>query len=628
LRGDGAIVAVIAALFLLDGPYLQGWLRSRFSRDVAQPAERRRSFDLRVSGVWRCVLAGAVGGLVYLPLAVWLMAQFGSPLPSTLQTKSAQAVSGLTGFYPHTSYLQGAGLLVQALVSQSPLLVILFALCALGVLYALRHAQRGFAMPVLWGITHLVGYSLLQVAPYVWYYAPILPALAVLAAWGMEWLVSLLRGSQQVRVVLSSSLCGVLVAALVFADVPIITVVNGATPPPPSDLRAKLLPEVKVDAYARVGKWIRQYTPQDATLGVTELGVMSYYAQRHTTDFLGLTQPQHLDAIRHGDYLQTLIREQPDYVALTSVNAVYDFDPQRADWFTALYTPVVHFEDTRFWGSPMVIWQRNGARMVMSTTLDTATHDLGEGWQITGLRASSMTITGSSPLVVQLQLKAGQAVGTRTLRLQAVLLQGGDGLPVASRLVYTNQWKAGETGWVEVPIMPQANPPQGGYVIEASWLEGGSTVKAGNLKVPFAAQPNRSAQVAPLSRGVGVELITSPITACIGANTPLTLTWRGGAMDLNAYTAFVQLRDGDTVIASADAPPRQGTYPTSVWTPGEVIPDAHMLQIGSDAPAGTYALVVGLYLPADNTRWPVDDSAYRTADGGVKMAEVHVQHCQ
>jgi hypothetical protein len=59
-----------------------------------------------------------------------------------------------------------------------------------------------------------------------------------------------------------------------------------------------------------------------------------------------------------------------------------------------------------------------------------------------------------------------------------------------------------------------------------------------------------------------------------------------------------------------------------------VIPDAHMLQIGSDVPAGTYALVVGLYLPADITRWPVDDSAYRTADGGVKMAEVHVQHCQ
>ena len=478
LRGDGAIVAVIAALFLLDGPYLQGWLRSRLHHNVAQPAGWRHSLDLRMSGVWRCVLAGVIGGLVYLPLAVWLMAQFSSPLPSTLQTKSAQAVSGLTGFYPHTSYLQGAGLLVQALVSQSPLLVVFFVLCALGVLYAFRHAQRGFVMPVLWGIAHLTGYSLLQVAPYVWYYAPIVPAMVVLAAWGVEWLVSLLRGSQPLRVILSSSLSGLLVAALVFADVPIITVVNGATPPPPSDLRAKLLPEVKVDVYARVGKWIRQYTPQDATLGVTELGVMSYYAQRHTTDFLGLTQPQHLDAIRHGDYLQTLIREQPDYIALTSVNAVYDFDPQRADWFTALYTPVVRFEDTRFWGSPMVIWQRNAARLVMSTTLDTATHDLGEGWQVTALRASSMTITGSSPLVVQLQLKAGQAVGTRTLRLQAVLLQGGDGLPVASRLIYTNQWKAGETGWVEVPIMPQANPPPGGYVIEASWLEGGGDGKS------------------------------------------------------------------------------------------------------------------------------------------------------
>ncbi len=634
LRGDGAIVAAVAAIFLLDWPYLRQWfvgawhgLRRIHPDGGRAPIERSR-IDLHAGGVWRVMSAAGVALIVYLPLALWLMAQFGSPLPSTLQTKSAQAVSGLTGFYPYTSYLQGGGLLTQALFTQSPLLVVLAGLCVLGVVYAFHSHHAGFAMPILWGMAHFVGYSLLQVAPYVWYYAPMIPAVVCLAAWGIEWLAERIQGCPQLQTTLSFGLTGVLLAALVFADVPIAAVVNGATPPPPSDLQAKLLPEAKVDVYARVGKWIRQYTPQEATLGVTELGVMSYYAGRHTVDFLGLTQPQHLDAIRHGDYLQTLIREQPDYVALNSVNAIYDFDPQRAAWFTALYTPVVSFEDVRFWGSPMVVWQRKGAALTAGATLDKEAHDLGDGWRITEIQASSITITAGSPLIVRVQLQAGQAVGTRTLRVQAVLLQGGDGLPVASRLVYTNQWNPGEVGWVDVPIMPQAAPPQGGYAIEASWLEGGPVVRTGNLKVPLAVQVDETAQVAPLSQGLAIEVMPEPITACIGASTPITLTWHGGVTNPNSYTAFVQLRSGDTVVTSADSPPRQGTYPTTVWSEGEVIPDVHTLQVAPNVPAGTYALVVGLYLPADNTRWPVDTSGYRTSDGGVKIAEVQVRQCQ
>ena len=48
------------------------------------------------------------------------MAQFGTPLPSTLQTKSAQAVSGLTGFYPNTGYVEGALLLARAYLAKYP----------------------------------------------------------------------------------------------------------------------------------------------------------------------------------------------------------------------------------------------------------------------------------------------------------------------------------------------------------------------------------------------------------------------------------------------------------------------------------------------------------------------------
>ncbi|HEY3343222.1 MAG TPA: hypothetical protein VGK81_14450, partial [Anaerolineae bacterium] len=232
------------------------------------------------------------------------------------------------------------------------------------------------------------------------------------------------------------------------------------------------------------------------------------------------------------------------------------------------------------------------------------------------------------PLILRLQLKAGQGVGARTLRVQAVLIQGGDGLPVASRLIHTSQWQPGEMGWVDVPVMPQLSPAQGGYVVEVSWLEGGPVVRAGNLKVPLMVQTLTGAQFAPLSQSVAVAVMPQPMNACLGASTPITLTWHGGVMDLNSYTAFVQLRNGATVVASADSPPRQGTYPTTVWSSGEVIPDVHMLQVPANTPVGTYALVVGLYLPENNTRWPVDASGYRTSDGGVKIADVQVRQCQ
>jgi hypothetical protein len=626
LRGDGAIVAGVAALFLVNWSYLRQWLSAR-SSEVGQRIDRSK-LDLRESGIWGALLAGGVGLIVYLPLALWLITQFGSPLPSTLQTKSAQAVSGLTGFYPFTSYLQGGGLLIQALVIQSPLLIIMFVLCGLGIAHALRERAACFAMPVIWGAAHLLGYSLLRVAPYVWYFAPIIPAVACLAGWGIDWVAQLARERQRLPMSLSIGLTSILLAGLVATDIRIIAVVNGATPPPPSDLRAKLLPETKVDVYARVGMWIQQNTPPDATLGVTELGVMSYYARRHTVDFLGLTQPGYLDGIRHGDYLQALIREQPDYVALNSVNAIYDFDPQRSTWYTALYTPVVSFDDARFWGSPMVVWQRKGAPITSSAMLDKAAHDLGDGWEITGIQASSIVITGGSPLMLRLQLKAGQAIGARTLRVQVVLIQGGDGLPVASRVIHTNLWQPGEVDWVDLPVMPQAAPVQGGYIVEASWLEGGPVVHAGNMKVPLLAQTDAKTQFAPLSKGVAVGLMPKPITACLGASTPITLTWLGASMDLNSYTAFVQLRNGATVSASADSPPRNGTYPTTVWSKGEVIPDMHSLLVPASVPVGTYTLVVGLYLPADNARWPVDASEYRTADGGVKIADVQVRQCQ
>ena len=192
-----------------------------------------------------------------------------------------------------------------------------------------------------------------------------------------------------------------------------MNVLNGGQPPDPSRIESKVLPETKVDVYERVGRWLNANTPPTATVGVTELGVMSYYAQRPTMDFLGLTQPQYLSDIRHGDFLAALLREQPDYVALNSVNAIYDINPQKENWFAKLYRPVQQFEDARFWGSPMTVWQRVAAPITTPITLTTPRHTLSDGWQVLAIESSARAVQANEPLRLRVGCKRANPSATK-----------------------------------------------------------------------------------------------------------------------------------------------------------------------------------------------------------------------
>jgi hypothetical protein len=103
----------------------------------------------------------------------------------------------------------------------------------------------------------------------------------------------------------------------------------------------------------------------------------------------------------------------------------------------------------------------------------------------------------------------------------------------------------------------------------------------------------------------------------------VTLFWeRTGPVD-DDYHVFVHLADEEEhTWGQHDGQPILGVHPTSQWTTGVVFPDPHTLQVDSQAPAGTYRLVVGMYrwpslerLPAvrpDGNRWP-DDRIVLTA---------------
>lgn len=91
-----------------------------------------------------------------------------------------------------------------------------------------------------------------------------------------------------------------------------------------------------------------------------------------------------------------------------------------------------------------------------------------------------------------------------------------------------------------------------------------------------------------------------------GETVWLTLYWQAEAQIERDYTVFAHILDPTGWLrGQQDNPPRQGTWPTSVWVPGDLVVDRYSLPVAADAPPGLYSIEVGLYRPEDGTRLPI-----------------------
>jgi hypothetical protein len=90
----------------------------------------------------------------------------------------------------------------------------------------------------------------------------------------------------------------------------------------------------------------------------------------------------------------------------------------------------------------------------------------------------------------------------------------------------------------------------------------------------------------------------SPIPDSLIPRLRVTLYWQAVGEMQTGYTVFVHLLDGEGKLrAQHDGPPAGGDWPTTAWTPGEIVRDEHSLTVPADVPPGRYALAVGLYDP-------------------------------
>jgi hypothetical protein len=106
---------------------------------------------------------------------------------------------------------------------------------------------------------------------------------------------------------------------------------------------------------------------------------------------------------------------------------------------------------------------------------------------------------------------------------------------------------------------------------------------------------------------LGYDLSTDSIA--VGEMLTLTLTWRAlSEMDTD-YTVFTHLLAPDgSMTGQRDAQPVGGSYPTSLWLPGEVVSDVHQIPVRPDAAPGEHRLEVGMYVAQTGTRLPTGGS--------------------
>lgn len=104
-----------------------------------------------------------------------------------------------------------------------------------------------------------------------------------------------------------------------------------------------------------------------------------------------------------------------------------------------------------------------------------------------------------------------------------------------------------------------------------------------------------------------VDTQIAGVSVQAGQTLPITLTWTGRAALQKDYTIFVHLAPtlDAPPAAQEDAQPCDNSYPTTWWSPGEIIQENRIIAVPADAPPGQYVLTTGIYDLVTGRRLPV-----------------------
>ncbi len=141
------------------------------------------------------------------------------------------------------------------------------------------------------------------------------------------------------------------------------------------------------------------------------------------------------------------------------------------------------------------------------------------------------------------------------------------------------------------------------------------SVQEEHCKVPLPSDAVRSNAL------FGSEMLLAGYRAVrADSNLHLTLFWRSEQRMETDYKVFVHLFDPDSSlpVVQDDAMPMRWSYPTTLWSPGEMVTDTISLSLAG-VKAGEYGLAVGVYDPSSAERLPVVGEDGRSVPDGRLM---------
>ena len=139
-----------------------------------------------------------------------------------------------------------------------------------------------------------------------------------------------------------------------------------------------------------------------------------------------------------------------------------------------------------------------------------------------------------------------------------------------------------------------------------------------------AAQALQPAHALNVALGDRIRLLGYDLQVT-GQTLNVALYWQAKEPMEKSYNVFVHVFDSQGGLqGQTDGPAVSGDYPTFLWQPGEVIIDGHSVLLPSDAPLGTYRVVVGMYDKATNERLPVLDGVGHKVPAGQILLEMGV----
>jgi hypothetical protein len=299
---------------------------------------------------WRAWLLFAA---IVAPFALAAWAYYGAALPGTLSAKLAQRQSGGWALYFgrglrdwFRAYLLAgaAGPRIEFLSLDPRTLSFWAAIGLVGVL-----AYRWWWLPLTWIAIVTMAYRTLQVPFYHWYASPALVGLSIVMGCGAAGLVMLVRraiSGWTTRATAggttnqTSQIAGVLPVVAGACLVVLGGYLHLA------NLKQSTRPGAMIVLYEDVGRWLRDHTQQNASVGYYEIGFVGYYSDRRIVDSLGLIDPAVPPHVAQRDFAWAFRQHRPTYILeKPGVGDLNSF--MQEPWFATEYRELRSFVSPR-----------------------------------------------------------------------------------------------------------------------------------------------------------------------------------------------------------------------------------------------------------------------------------------